>query len=401
MVLSAYSPLASRPPQTASRRIIARWHPSTSRSLLARSNALPASAPPKRRRRRRLGRPPRPRHKPDERPWSRQSRQRRQVRPASRRRLRASRRTAGTAEGRRTGALTSTPTSTSCRPATGSPALARVTPVAITAHLGRVALSPSPVLDVTRRPQVEGRPVLQRRPVLVSAARSCVYPVLAPIAPLAHSRDSSRPLHRRFRHGAQDTATEAPSFVLMMHVEEGLSKPPLIRKGAATRSDPAYSECHLCVGPASNDCAPEGAPSECANVRTTVPLASAAVGSGESKSTDSPASPRSPVTVMELSLEPPQFQPDRGLVLDAAPLAFPLEPLRATPCAWAWGGSPYFVFQPSPPPTSSPPQDLPWPWQWFSGGAKAAPPIWELPLVSSMSIPFSLLVTPTDGASAC
>ncbi|EOD11189.1 hypothetical protein EMIHUDRAFT_104930 [Emiliania huxleyi CCMP1516] len=204
-----------------------------------------------------------------------------------------------------------------------------------------------------------------------------------------------------FRHGAQDTATEAPSFVLMMHVEEGLSKPPLIRKGAATRSDPAYSECHLCVGPASNDCVPEGAPSECANVRTTEPLASAAVGSGESKSTDSPASPRSPVTVMELSLEPPQFQPDRGLVLDAAPLAFPLEPLRATPCAWAWGGSPYFVFQPSPPPTSSPPQDLPWPWQWFSGGAKAAPPIWELPLVSSMSIPLSLLVTPTDGASAC
>ncbi|EOD31149.1 hypothetical protein EMIHUDRAFT_99370 [Emiliania huxleyi CCMP1516] len=189
-----------------------------------------------------------------------------------------------------------------------------------------------------------------------------------------------------FRHGAQDTATEAPSFVLMMHVEEGLSKPPLIRKGAATRSDPAYSECHLCVGPASNDCA---------------------VDSGESKSTDSPASPRSPVTVMELSLEPPQFQPDRGLVLDAAPLAFPPEPLRATPSAWAWGGSPYFVFQPSPPPTSSPPQDLPWPWQWFSGGAKAAPPIWallavsELPPVASMSIPLSLMATPTDGASAC
>ena len=214
-------------------------------------------------------------------------------------------------------------------------------------------------------------------------------------------------VHRRFRHGPQDTATEAPYFVLMMHVEEGLSKPSLIRKGAATRSDSAYSECHLCIGPASNDCAPEGAPSESANVRTTEPLASEAVDSGESKSTDGPASPRSPVTVMELSLEPPQFQPDRGLVLDSAPLAFPLEPLRETPSAWAWGGSPYFFFQPSPPPTSPPPQDLPWPWQWFSGGAKAAPPIWALLLVSellpvpSMSIPLALLVTPTDGASAC
>lgn len=255
---------------------------------------------------------------------------------------------------------------------------------------------------------MEGRPVLQRRPVLVSAARSCVYPVLAPIAgaSLAHATARDR-VHRRFRHGPQDTATEVPYFVLMMHVEEGLSKPSLIRKGAATRSDSAYSECHLCIGPASNDCAPEGAPSESANVRTTEPLASEAVDSGESKSTDGPASPRSPVTVMELSLEPPQFQPDRGLVLDSAPLAFPLEPLRETPSAWAWGGSPYFFFQPSPPPTSPPPQDLPWPWQWFSGGAKAAPPIWALLLVSellpvpSMSIPLALLVTPTDGASAC
>ena len=39
----------------------------------------------------------------------------------------------------------------------------------------------------------------------------------------------------------------------MMHVEEGLSKPPFIRKDAATRSDSAYSECHLCIGPASNE----------------------------------------------------------------------------------------------------------------------------------------------------
>ena len=147
MALSAYSPLASRPTADLRRSCNGAepWHPSTSRSRLASSNANSASTPPKRRQRRRLGRPPRPRHKSDERPWSRQSRQRRQVRPGSRtprRRLRASRRTAGTAEGRRTGAPTSTPTSTSGRPATGSPALARVTPVAITATSRRpVALA--------------------------------------------------------------------------------------------------------------------------------------------------------------------------------------------------------------------------------------------------------------------
>ena len=173
------------------------WHPSTSRSRLARSNANSASTPPKRRQRRRLGRPPRPRHKPDERPWSRQSRQRRQVRPGSRtprRRLRASRRTAGTAEGRRTGAPTSTPTSTSSRRVTGVrlPSLGHPC-----RHHGSPCVACRPRLSSTSldgRPQVEGRPVLQRRPVLVSAARSCVYPVLAPIAgaSLAHATARDR-----------------------------------------------------------------------------------------------------------------------------------------------------------------------------------------------------------------